>query len=76
MLFSFSWLAAIKNSPHVIQGAVSTGHQYHFHMETQVTDELFSALYFSAKRVYEWPLVVLPVPFLQSWDFILFKISF
>nr|XP_058949586.1 xanthine dehydrogenase/oxidase-like isoform X1 [Pocillopora verrucosa] len=26
---------AIKNSPHVIQGAVSTGHQYHFHMETQ-----------------------------------------
>ena len=29
-------LAAIKNSPHVVQGAVSTGHQYHFHMETQV----------------------------------------
>ena len=49
MLFSFSWLAAIKNSPHVIQGAVSTGHQYHFHMETQVTNELFSALFFLAR---------------------------
>jgi len=27
---------AIKNSPHVVQGVISTGHQYHFHMETQV----------------------------------------
>ncbi|KAJ7381038.1 hypothetical protein OS493_004634 [Desmophyllum pertusum] len=27
---------AIKNSPHIVQGAVSTGPQYHFHMETQV----------------------------------------
>lgn len=27
---------AIKNSPHVVQGAISTGAQYHFHMETQV----------------------------------------
>ncbi|KAJ7388015.1 hypothetical protein OS493_040376, partial [Desmophyllum pertusum] len=26
---------AIKNSPHIVQGAVSTGPQYHFHMETQ-----------------------------------------
>ena len=41
--------AAIKNSPHVVQGAVSTGHQYHFHMETQVTHFL---LFFPAK--YYW----------------------
>ncbi|CAH3170659.1 unnamed protein product [Porites lobata] len=28
--------AAIQNSPHVVQGSIYTGHQYHFHMETQV----------------------------------------
>lgn len=27
---------AIKNSAKVVQGSISTGHQYHFHMETQV----------------------------------------
>ena len=34
-------LVALKASKHVISGEISCGHQYHFHMETQVCESLW-----------------------------------
>lgn len=43
----FSPIAAIKNSAVAVEGSISTAHQYHFHMETQVRKCIvFHDLYF------------------------------